>query len=146
CTITTSHMTAWFLAVNGQQVTSTPTGGVALQPVGGLFISPSGPVGATGNAVQANPFALQFDFGLSGSLFVDRGAFDLLLCFSGNSLSCFPGETQPGMVVQDTINGELRQIFFAFESFPFQIGVAAAAPELSTWAMMILGFLGLGFL
>jgi hypothetical protein len=43
--------------------------------------------------------------------------------------------------------GEVSKVFFSSDQKAFEIdNIAAGVPEASTWAMMILGFLGLGFL
>jgi PEP-CTERM motif len=126
CTVTTSDITDWFF--------TSP-----------FIVSPGG-ASVTGFPLHANSFELQFDFdGSTGNLIFTDGFGEI--CFSDRSLSCSPSQTHSGIMVEQ-FRGNFTQSFFDVSGL-LQIAVAepvTAVPEPSTWAMLLLGFLGLGLL
>ncbi len=94
----------------------------------------------TGNFIFKDSNALNapavFDQGYSFANFTGNRALDIQ---AGSSSSNFtfvaPAQSHFELYVIDQV-GELQTVF----------GIASAVPEPSTWAMMILGFFGIGFM
>jgi hypothetical protein len=117
---------------------------ITLTTAGGVVTITQATPGGVGTApsLTATSTGLFFDFSSTGSsyflLFGDVG----YLCYNGANGNCSGNPSQlvvsaPGGPVGQTFSGNL-QIASA--------EVAPAVPEPSTWAMMILGFAGVGFM
>jgi hypothetical protein len=109
-------------------------------------LSSGDPVLVNGNNFTATTSGLFFNFSSNsgGNLLLfnmDNGGFNDV-CFNDKSESCSDNRSAVGLTVGDQDIGAN----FISETGNFEIGVAAAVPEPSTWAMMILGFLGVGFM
>lgn len=133
CTVTTSDITDWFIEVSAPQVN--------------FIVSPGiGPVFAA--EIHANPFGLQFDFAShnNGELLFSTSIFDQL-CFSDASRLCSPNQTSAGLMIQSFNGTDIIQHFYSSSGL-MQIAAAepSAVPEASTWAMMVIGFVGIGVL
>ena len=64
------------------------------------------------------------------------------LCFNDNVGSCSQNPSSVGL----NVGGQSIGTNFFSETGNYEIGSVAAVPEPSTWAMMILGFCGVGFM
>lgn len=109
-------------------------------------LSTGDPVLVNGNNFTATTSGLFFNFSSNsgGNLLLynmDNGGFNDV-CFNDKSASCSDNRSAIGLTVGDQDIGPN----FISETGTFEFGVASAVPELSTWAMMILGFCGLGFM
>jgi PEP-CTERM motif len=98
-----------------------------------------------GSNFTATASGLFFNFSSNsgGNLLLDNmdgGGFNDV-CFNDKSESCSDNRSAVGLTVGDQNIGAN----FISETGTFEFGVAAAVPEPSTWAMMVLGFLGLVF-
>lgn len=99
----------------------------------------------TGSALSATATGLSFDYSGSGEFLIqanDPGPYSgsHYFCFSTGG-ACLAGETiSPGFIYADgaVLTGESAPVGTQ------PIGVAGGVPETPTWAMMILGFAGLG--
>jgi hypothetical protein len=101
-------------------------------------------IGIGGWPVIATPTTLQFDYSTIGSSFDFRSKLapvGLYLSWYGSPIDL--GSTEFDVIVNGP-SVQISSITYG-ESGLFTIGVATV-PEPSTWAMMILGFFGLGFL
>jgi len=113
-------------------------------PSGFVDLIPSNSGIILSGALSATPNLLQFNFSGSGLLLIELGTIGdsgPFWCATHNG--CF-GESQPSIGVS-TVFGQnpIEQIA---QSGLVTLAVAGAVPEPSTWAMMILGFAGLGFM
>jgi hypothetical protein len=101
-------------------------------------------VNVSGSDLTATSSGLFYNFSSSdsASFFFISNFGGGLLCFNNSALLCNGG----GHSAVDVSIGATAS--FIPESGNFEIGVAAVAavPEPSTWAMMILGFCGIGFM
>jgi hypothetical protein len=109
-------------------------------------LSPGDTVLVNGSNFTATASGLFFNFSSNsgGNLLLynmDNGGFNSV-CFNDKSESCSDNRSAVGFTVGDQNIGAN----FISETGNFEFGVAAAVPEPSTWAMMILGFFGLGFM
>ena len=131
CTVTTSDITDWFLEVTAPQVHFITSPGV-------------GPVFAS--EIHANHFEIQFDFDShnNGEIAFFPIPFDEL-CFSDASRLCSPNQTTAGIMIRSVHGTDIIEHFYSMSGL-MQIAVAEPVPEASTWAMMLIGFAGIGFL
>jgi hypothetical protein len=103
-------------------------------------------VRVNGNNFTATTSGLSFNFSSNsgGNLLLfntDGGGFNDV-CFNDKSESCSDNRSAVGLTVG---NQDIGANFIS-ETGTFEFGVASGVPEPSTWAMMILGFTGIGFM
>jgi hypothetical protein len=132
----TSDITNWNISI------TDPSGSVDMTPL------LNGQVDISGSAFTATPTALSFNFdtGLGGFVLFELGTIgDSGQFWCATNGGCYPGETPPAIGVS-TLNGEgvIEQMGLAGETVIATAG-SSTIPEPSTWAMMLLGFVGLGF-
>jgi hypothetical protein len=95
--------------------------------------------------LTATASGLFFNFGSNSGgnfmLYSQAGGFNYV-CFNDKVGSCSENPSSVGLNVGDqSINTN-----FISETGNFEFGVTSVVPEPSTWAMMILGFCGVGFM
>ena len=119
-----------------------------LYPAYSVHLTPanSGIVNNEGGGLSASVTGLSFDFSNAGAVFsiqaYDPGFFSgySYFCFQATGGPCATGET----IVPNyySVDGVLATGL----SGPVSLDPTSAVPEPSTWAMMVLGFAGLGFM
>jgi hypothetical protein len=124
-----SDITAWNIQITNSFGTST------------LGLDPTSRVGVFGG-LTATSSGLFFDFSSGGVFIFQTGLDGPYLCVGGLNAGC----GSLSSIAIGTIDNAQRHRTFIPESSVFQFAIAAPVPELSTWAMMILGFAGLGFM
>ena len=143
------------VTVNGTITTDGATGLLGTSDVTAFNFTVSG----AGESVDFNSAA---GYVLDGARGVTATSSGLFFDFSGANFNSFaffsPGGFLPSFCIQDSSSGcdgpsPAGLVFGTPAGFPntpmtgfnTQIATAAAAPESSTWAMMIIGFASLGF-
>jgi hypothetical protein len=105
-----------------------------------------------GDALSSDGTNLYFDFDASaGSYFGIPGpsspeSYDYICWQASDSLCFYPSVAAVGMNLSGTFSGAVNPAYVSAQSGNQVIGsvVPAALPEPSTWALMLLGFLGIG--
>ena len=117
------------------------------------LIGPGQSVSVAGTSLTATNTGLFFDFSADESgganpqwLYFQTGGTGEFVCFNANQGACSGGD--PSSVSLNTKPNNFNNTSSISENGNVEIAQAAVAavPEPSTWAMMILGFLGIGFL
>jgi hypothetical protein len=125
-----SDFVSWDLDLNGLDATHHITNGNSVVVV-------------SGSNVSATSTEVSFSFsGPAGFLLFQDGLFSgtQYWCNASTGADCFQGKS----VVPESFNSPSAE--FASATGDQVIGTVAAVPEPSTWAMMILGFAGVGFI
>lgn len=125
---TTHHW--WNLGDNNTSVTFNISGPLAI-----VWGSPNN----GGNSGQDNGISFYTGLGGSGALIGTVSASDLYNHFSGIN-----NTTDPGYIVGFKVPGAYQSVVFSTVPSAFEFAVTPGVPELSTWAMMLAGFVGLG--
>lgn len=101
-----------------------------------------------GNAISATATELTFNFGLGSSFLVfqnGRGSGNEYWCLNAGTSFCV-GSADESVVPNSFGDASAQFINGLSGQYVFAVASVAAVPEPSTWAMLILGFCGLGFL
>ncbi|HKO71528.1 MAG TPA: PEPxxWA-CTERM sorting domain-containing protein [Bradyrhizobium sp.] len=138
----------------------TPTGtSFDFYPGNGGFVDLHGSTGAAGTlrsqvTFAAGDYSLAFDLGGnargdgSKSTVISLGSFSRTLTLASNDplqqfLFSFTTTIAGSLSFADLAGGNIGNIL---DNVSLSSGLASAVPEPSTWAMMILGFAGIGFM
>ncbi|MHA6722554.1 PEPxxWA-CTERM sorting domain-containing protein [Sphingomonas sp. RS2018] len=133
-TLTTANITAYSIAV------TDPTGAITLTRANSAL-------GIAGNAFTATTSNLQFNFGAAGYALFQSPTFGSggpFYCLQGGTSACFDGagaaEGLDSVSCCGSVERTARTGVFTVASV-----TTSAVPEPATWAMMMLGFGGMGF-
>jgi hypothetical protein len=98
------------------------------------------------NSLNANPDAPTFAATLDGTL-TNRGG-NLVIDFGSTPTAIVVGGVTYDLLINDVTLTTTGGFFGSYDSADLTgvLTLASAVPESSTWAMMILGFVGIGFL
>lgn len=99
------------------------------------------------NSLNANPDAPTFAATLDGTLKKNSGG-DLVIDFGSTPTAIVVGGVTYDLLINDVTLTTTGGFFGSFDSADLTgvLTLASGVPESSTWAMMILGFAGIGFL
>ena len=99
-----------------------------------------------GSALTATPDALFFDFGIRGALFELSNSLPhpSVFCLDGSNGACFPDGNAAHTFLRDSSTGNSFEVNIFPANSDTLIANLSAVPEPSTWAMLLLGFAGIG--